>query len=260
MENNSQPLNREVSNSSTFTNPNNNKNIGNDIQANNYNQRGNKKSNAGNNITSNISSNFCMNFNKQNLNSGDLQDFRPNFIAIGGQKGNNNTDSSFSLQFGNSMATSAGANEPYAAFSSSNDISEAPNLSFDAKNPSFSSTAMKSDELHSMNSSSKNFCTSVSASIAASAATLRANFTAAAAANASASAASARNQQNAFLYDLFDIISDPYNNEIISWLPHGKGFIINNKNRFERLILPDFLPNTKYASFTRRLKRWKFFR
>ena len=48
--------------------------------------------------------------------------------------------------------------------------------------------------------------------------------------------------------------------DIITWLPHGKGFIITNKPKFEKEILPTFLPNTKYASFTRRLKRWKFVR
>ena len=69
-----------------------------------------------------------------------------------------------------------------------------------------------------------------------------------------------KNQQNAFLYELFDIVSDPINKDIISWLSHGRGFIINNKNLFEKNILPHFLPNTKYASFTRRLKRWKFTR
>ena len=69
-----------------------------------------------------------------------------------------------------------------------------------------------------------------------------------------------------FLYALHDIIevhsssSSSDENPIISWLPHGQGFIINNKQSFEQNVLPSFLPNTKYASFTRRLKRWKFVR
>ena len=79
-------------------------------------------------------------------------------------------------------------------------------------------------------------------------------------------------EKQSFLYALHDIIevhssssSDehPNNNNtnpIISWLPHGQGFIINDKQSFEHSILPSFLPNTKYASFTRRLKRWKFVR
>ena len=68
-----------------------------------------------------------------------------------------------------------------------------------------------------------------------------------------------------FLYALHDIIevhssSSSDENPIISWLPHGQGFIINDKQSFEQNVLPSFLPNTKYASFTRRLKRWKFVR
>ncbi|KAL9179097.1 hypothetical protein ACHAXT_000139 [Thalassiosira profunda] len=47
---------------------------------------------------------------------------------------------------------------------------------------------------------------------------------------------------------------------IVSWLPHGRGFVIGDKPRFETEVLPAFLPHTKYASFTRRLKRWKFVR
>ena len=77
-------------------------------------------------------------------------------------------------------------------------------------------------------------------------------------------------EKQSFLYALHDIIevhsssssssSSDENNPIISWLPHGQGFIINNKQSFEQNVLPSFLPNTKYASFTRRLKRWKFVR
>ena len=81
-------------------------------------------------------------------------------------------------------------------------------------------------------------------------------------------------EKQSFLYALHDIIevhssssSDDEHpnannnmNPIISWLPHGQGFIINDKQSFEQNVLPSFLPNTKYASFTRRLKRWKFVR
>ena len=71
-------------------------------------------------------------------------------------------------------------------------------------------------------------------------------------------------EKQSFLYALHDIIevhsSSSDENPIISWLPHGQGFIINNKQSFEQNVLPSFLPNTKYASFTRRLKRWKFVR
>ena len=70
-----------------------------------------------------------------------------------------------------------------------------------------------------------------------------------------------------FIYKLYDILATPDKltssstryEDIITWLPHGKGFIICDKGKFETEILPGFLPNTKYASYTR-LKRWKFVR
>ena len=75
--------------------------------------------------------------------------------------------------------------------------------------------------------------------------------------------------KQSFLYSLHKILSTPdaltsssstryY--DVVTWLPHGKGFIICDKGKFEKEILPTFLPNTKYASFGRRLKRWKFVR
>lgn len=57
---------------------------------------------------------------------------------------------------------------------------------------------------------------------------------------------------------LFDIISDEQNNNIISWLSHGKGFIIHSKQLFGELILPKYFDGAKFTSFTRRLKRWQF--
>eukprot|EP00558_Chaetoceros_sp_UNC1202_P009149 CAMPEP_0197235814 /NCGR_PEP_ID=MMETSP1429-20130617/3149_1 /TAXON_ID=49237 /ORGANISM="Chaetoceros sp., Strain UNC1202" /LENGTH=336 /DNA_ID=CAMNT_0042694505 /DNA_START=192 /DNA_END=1202 /DNA_ORIENTATION=+ len=47
--------------------------------------------------------------------------------------------------------------------------------------------------------------------------------------------------------------------EIISWLPHGHGFIVCDKERFEKEVLPVyFKKKSQYTSFTRRLNRWNF--
>lgn len=59
---------------------------------------------------------------------------------------------------------------------------------------------------------------------------------------------------------LFEVISSQENAHIISWLPHGQGFIIHDKDRFHRLILPRYFDGAKFTSFTRRLKRWNFVR
>lgn len=55
-------------------------------------------------------------------------------------------------------------------------------------------------------------------------------------------------------------ILDEYDREsdIIKWLPHGRGFVICEKKRFEAEILPKYFKQSKYASFTRRLNRWRF--
>jgi hypothetical protein len=46
--------------------------------------------------------------------------------------------------------------------------------------------------------------------------------------------------------------------EIITWLPHGRGFIIRDKRRLADEVLPKFFKESKYTSFTRRLNRWNF--
>eukprot|EP00984_Skeletonema_dohrnii_P022076 scaffold11198_cov103-Skeletonema_dohrnii-CCMP3373.AAC.12 len=65
-------------------------------------------------------------------------------------------------------------------------------------------------------------------------------------------------EKDRFLYTLFDILSSSSldnNEESMAWLPHGQGFTIVNKPMFESEILKRILPNVKYASFVKRLKR-----
>jgi hypothetical protein len=57
-----------------------------------------------------------------------------------------------------------------------------------------------------------------------------------------------------------DYEQPPRNPAIIAWLPHGHGFTILQKTSFEKYILGYIIPNVKYASFVRRLKRYKFLR
>jgi hypothetical protein len=46
--------------------------------------------------------------------------------------------------------------------------------------------------------------------------------------------------------------------DVLCWLPHGRGFIINDKKRLEKEILPKYFKVSKFTSFTRRLNRWEF--
>jgi hypothetical protein len=59
---------------------------------------------------------------------------------------------------------------------------------------------------------------------------------------------------------LFEVVSNPNYQDIISWLSHGQGFQIHNKQLFAKRILPDYFDGAKFTSFTRRLKRWSFVR
>ena len=43
-------------------------------------------------------------------------------------------------------------------------------------------------------------------------------------------------------------------------LPHGKAFIIHDKERFASKILRRYFDGAKFTSLTRRLKRWNFVR
>jgi hypothetical protein len=58
-----------------------------------------------------------------------------------------------------------------------------------------------------------------------------------------------------------EILDDKSLSDVISWLPHGRGFVIFRKKSFEQHILPKFFnKKSKYSSFTRKLNRWGFVR
>lgn len=61
-----------------------------------------------------------------------------------------------------------------------------------------------------------------------------------------------------FPLQLHNVISDDATNDIIRWLPSGKAFIIADKKRFAKELLPDFFQGSQFTSFTRKLTRWHF--
>ena len=63
--------------------------------------------------------------------------------------------------------------------------------------------------------------------------------------------------KQSFLQGICGILTNR-NKDVIAWVGHERGFIIDNEPKFERETLPTCLPNNKYSIFTRRLKRWKF--
>lgn len=57
-----------------------------------------------------------------------------------------------------------------------------------------------------------------------------------------------------------DILSNEENQHVISWLPHGNGFVIHKKKTFANEVLPKYFKASKFTSFTRKLNRWGFSR
>jgi HSF-type DNA-binding len=58
-----------------------------------------------------------------------------------------------------------------------------------------------------------------------------------------------------------EILDDPENADVLSWLHHGRGFVIYRKKAFEQRLLPKYFnKQSKYSSFTRKLNRWGFSR
>lgn len=56
------------------------------------------------------------------------------------------------------------------------------------------------------------------------------------------------------------MLSEPSNADAITWLPHGRAFIIKDRQKFSNHVLPVYFRKTKYTSFTRKLNRWNFSR
>lgn len=63
---------------------------------------------------------------------------------------------------------------------------------------------------------------------------------------------------NKFPLKLMAILDRAEHPDIISWLPHGRGFVIRDKKRLADIVLPKYFKESKYTSFTRRLNRWNF--
>jgi hypothetical protein len=59
---------------------------------------------------------------------------------------------------------------------------------------------------------------------------------------------------------LIEILGKEELSDIISWLPHGKGFFIYKKKRFALEVLPKYWKQAKFTSFTRKLNRWGYTR
>jgi hypothetical protein len=63
-----------------------------------------------------------------------------------------------------------------------------------------------------------------------------------------------------FPQKLMSVLDTEQFSDIITWLPHGKGFIILQKKKFASDVMPIYFKHSKFTSFTRKLNRWGFTR
>jgi hypothetical protein len=61
-----------------------------------------------------------------------------------------------------------------------------------------------------------------------------------------------------FPQKLLEILETAEHFDILKWLPGGRAFAIMDKKRFTSEILPAYLKQAQFTSFTRKLFRWKF--
>ena len=59
---------------------------------------------------------------------------------------------------------------------------------------------------------------------------------------------------------LMSVLENGQLSDIITWLPHGRSFIILQKERFTSEVMPLYFGHTKFPSFTRKLNHWGFTR
>jgi len=65
---------------------------------------------------------------------------------------------------------------------------------------------------------------------------------------------------SSFPLKLMEALSNEGHKEIISWLAHGRGFMIFQTKEFVEKVMPKYFKQTKFPSFTRKLSRWGFTR
>jgi len=67
-----------------------------------------------------------------------------------------------------------------------------------------------------------------------------------------------RSVQNSFPYKLMGVLKQENINEVITWKPHGRAFIVNDRKKFVEIVLQDVSEMTLFHSFTRQLNLWGF--
>lgn len=70
-------------------------------------------------------------------------------------------------------------------------------------------------------------------------------------------------QQHSFplrLQRMLDKLEADGNGDVVSWLPHGRAFVVHDPERFVAELMPVYFNQTKYSSFQRQLHMYNFSR
>lgn len=71
---------------------------------------------------------------------------------------------------------------------------------------------------------------------------------------------SPKSKRITFPVTLHKILSDPSYSDIITWLPHGRSWIVLNPKSFEEDVIPVHFEHSSYSSFCRQVNGWGFIR
>ena len=71
---------------------------------------------------------------------------------------------------------------------------------------------------------------------------------------------SPKSKRSTFPVTLHKILTDPSYSDIITWLPHGRSWIVLNPKSFEEYIIPSHFEHCSYSSFSRQVNGWGFIR
>lgn len=63
---------------------------------------------------------------------------------------------------------------------------------------------------------------------------------------------------NQFLFNLYSMLENSKNQEVIHWDQNGKSFIITDINKFIEEVLPSNFKHKNYSSFIRQLNMYDF--
>ena len=60
------------------------------------------------------------------------------------------------------------------------------------------------------------------------------------------------------LHKLISAAEESGNQDVVSWLPDGKSFVVKDRTRFVNEVMPSFFGASKFRSFQRNLNLWNF--